>query len=80
VTATLYRFGTGGTALGVFHQRNAGTRSIILDRAQLQKVTPGTVTLTLERKVTTTPAERPAAGGKVVARFGAPSSSAQVVD
>ena len=79
VGAVLFRIGQN-TALGVFTQRDAGARSVILDRQQLQNVLPGAVSLSMERKVTRSPAEPTAVGGRVVARYTPVNATAQVVD
>lgn len=81
VNVVLYRLGQNTASLAVFTQRDDGARSVVLDRAQLQNVQPGRVSLVMERKATTTAlAEPTAAGGRTTARYTPPSRTADVVD
>jgi hypothetical protein len=68
VGAVLYRI-VGGGALAVFTQRDVGATSIILDRAQLQNVTPGEATLVLERRTLGDLDEPTEVGGRITARY-----------
>jgi hypothetical protein len=75
----LYRL-EGGVDLAIFHQREYGARSIILDRGQLQHIEQGVVRMSLERTLSAVPAERTDAGGRITATYAAPDISIQIVE
>jgi hypothetical protein len=79
VQLVVYRL-EGGVDLAVFHQREYGARSIILDRGQLQHVEPGVARLSLQRTVFGVPAERTDAGGRIRATYSAPDVAVHVVE
>ena len=79
VDVVLHRL-LGGAALGAFRQSTVGARSVILDRSQLQYVSPGSVTLSMQREASLVPSERPAAGGELVVRYKALPVSVEIVD
>jgi hypothetical protein len=79
VDVGLFRI-VGGAALGGFRQSTPGTRSVVLDRGQLQYVSPGSVTLSMTREASLVPAQRPAAGGELTVRYKAVPVSVEIVD
>ena len=79
VDVTLHRL-LGAPALGLFRQSSVGMRSVVLDRAQLQHVAPGSVTMSMEREATREPAERPAVGGSLTVRYKARPVAVEVLD
>lgn len=80
VSVTLTRFGTQGAALGLFRQTQDGSRTLVMDAVQLRSVTPGDVTLKMNREWTGTPTRAPDAGGKVTLRWTAREKVATIVD
>ncbi len=79
VRVALYRL-TGGTSLALFSQDDEGSQTIILDRAQLSNVQPGSVTLRMDRTLVRDLADATAVGGRMTARYSPRDVSVQVVD
>lgn len=79
VRAKLYRV-FGGAAFATFTQRSAGATSVILDRAQLQYIQPGEVTLVLERHTTRPLTERTEVGGRITGVYGAAPVGVEIVE
>ena len=79
VDVLLYRV-LGGPALGAFRASSPGARGVVLDRAQLQYMTPGGITVSMEREAKLVPAQRPDAGGELVVRYKAVPVSTEIVD
>ena len=80
VDVTLWRLTTGSASLALFPQSQDGARGVVMDATQLRNVSPGDVSLKMERRWSGTPARAPDAGGRVTVRWTTADKVVTIVD
>ena len=80
VDVTLWRLGSGSASLAFFPQTQDGARGVVMDATQLRNVTPGDVSLRMERRWSGAPGRAPDAGGRLTVKWTAGEKLVTIVD